>query len=115
MNDSNKSDVGKVMSFSDHLSADEDVDIPCVHIPVHICEGVAASGGVSVKPGHPGTRKIFKDFFFQFLGTKTAEANHFSMALHATAGHSRREIAIVAEQAVFLAVKGEGDTAMGEF
>ena len=59
MNDSNQSDVGKVMSFSDHLRADEDVDIPCVHIAVHISEGVAASGGVSVKPGYPGTREIF--------------------------------------------------------
>ena len=59
MNDSNKSDVGKVMSFSDHLRTNENVDIACIHIPVHICEGVTASGGVSVKPGYSGTREIF--------------------------------------------------------
>ena len=37
------------------------------------------------------------------------------MAFHAAVGHSRCEITIVAEQAVILAVKGEGDTAMGAF
>ena len=59
--------------------------------------------------------KIFFNLFFQFLGAESAEANHFSVAFHAAARHARPEITIMAEQAVFLTVKGEGGTAMGAF
>ena len=49
-----QSDVRKIMSFGNHLCADEDVDFSRVHVPVHGGERVASSGGVSVEPGYLG-------------------------------------------------------------
>ena len=103
------------MPLGDHLCADEDVDFPRIHISVHGGERVSPPGGVPVETGYLGIREQFSHLFLQFLGAKTAETNHRSMAFYAVAGHPRGEIAIMAEQAVFLAVKGEGDTAMGTF
>ena len=103
------------MPLGDHLCADEDVDFPRIHISVHGGERVSPPGGVPVETGYLGIREQLSDLFLQFLGAITTETNHCSMAFHAVAGNSRREITIMAKQAVFLAVKGEGDTAMGTF
>ena len=110
-----QSDVGEIVAFSDHLRTDENVNFPGVHIPVHSGKRVFASGGVPVEPCCLGIWEQFVDFFLKFLGAKTTKANYMSIALYTVAGHSRLEIAIVAEQLVFLTVKGEGDTAMRTF
>ncbi len=103
----NEGDVGKVMAFGNHLSANENVSVAPTEIVQQLTICHLAPGGISVHPADPGSRQKTPYFCLHPLGTEAKRLKGGSIALRAHWGHIHGKAAEMATQLFASTVPGE--------
>jgi len=109
----NQSNAREVVSFGNHLRADQDIHLARLERGQHTLYVAPLSGGVPIHSRRSGRLETGTDFFFQSLGARPQQSGVGISASPATLRRDFFESAVVAAKLMGARVIHQGDVAFG--
>src|SRR5579863_6424586 len=104
-----------VVTFGDHLRADEQVKFPLVKSVESTFEIFVAAYRIAVEAGDARLRKHAVQQLFQFLRTSSQKVDVLAAAVYTGLRHGRGVTTVVADHFVLALVMGKRDGTVGTF